>query len=378
MKAPKVFAVVLVAHLLAFSILFVQQGCQTIPPEERVDRTRPVGPGETQPARTDYERAAPRDERREAPVERAAPARPDRPVTAPAEDDEFDRPEFVDEESILSPLPRDAADEPDFEPEPDPIEVPSAAPEDTRTYVVQQGDNVWNIARRENVSMDELLEMNNLTRESVIQPGQELSIPAGSGERSVQRDRAPEREIPEPPEGAETYTVQRGDSLSVIAQRHGTTIAELKSINNLQSDNIRIGQELALPDGESPRPPREDAAPAEPEEPAAEGIRHTVVSGESPGGIANRYGVSVEELMRVNNISDPRRVRVGQELVIPGTEEEDARDESEEEETEPVDEALSVVPDEPEEMEFIEDDEDDGDVPLIDIIPDDDEEVDDE
>src|SRR5690606_34615951 len=42
-------------------------------------------------------------------------------------------------------------------------------------------------------------------------------------------------------------------------------------------------------------------------------------SGETPGAIAKRYGVSVDELMAANNISDPRRMQIGQELLIPGT-----------------------------------------------------------
>lgn len=224
--------------------------------------------------------------------------------------------------------------------------------------------------------MDDLLDANNLTRESVIQPGQELQIPAGA-ERET---RAAGIEVPEPepvdqPEGAETYTVQRGDSLSVIAQRHNTTVSELQSINNLTGDTIRIGQELVLPDGESPRPAPAETAETQPEPAEAQdGIRHTVASGESPGSIANRYGVSVEELMEANNISDPRRMRAGQVLVIPGTEDQAREEEDEDEEAEepePADTALPVVPDEPGEMQFIEDEEEDDDVPFVDIVPED-------
>jgi LysM repeat protein len=42
-----------------------------------------------------------------------------------------------------------------------------------------------------------------------------------------------------------------------------------------------------------------------------------VEAGDSPAKIAQKYGVKVEDLMKVNNITDPRRLRVGQELVIP-------------------------------------------------------------
>ena len=368
MKTPKVFAVVLAVHLLAFSLLFVQQGCQTVSPEERVDRTRP--PSELPLERGDYQ---PRAERETTAAERdpqrwAAPARPD--AAAPGDLEPLE-PAEVPEEEILAPVD-DWSDDWD---EPDPFEEDRwVEADDARTYTVQSGDNLWNIARREGVAMNDLLAVNDLTRESIIRPGQELRIPAGGeGARPERVEAAPVTQV-EVPDGADTYTVQRGDSLSVIAQRFGTTVQDLRAVNNLTGDTIRIGQELVLPEsaGEASTAERDRPDP----EPAA-GVRHTVVSGETPGSIASRYGVSVNELMSANNISDPRRMRVGQVLTIPGVE-----DEAEEPEAEPAEEpapppqpaegALPVTPVEQDDMFFIEDEDDDeDDVPFVPIIPDD-------
>ncbi len=366
MKAPKVFAVVLVAHLLAFSLLFVQQGCQTMSPEERVDRTRPSGPADAQLARAEYQPAAAPERTAQESPQRAAPARPDDSWGDPLTPDDDDLFAPVDDESPLSPLPRD--DEPLDDWEWDWDDIPEEEePVGTGTYIVQSGDNIWNIARRENVSMDELLAINNLTRESIIRPGQELRIPAGTGGRpsAPPATSPPPRQPVEIPEGAESYTVRSGDSLSVIAQRYGTTVSELRSVNNLEGDTIRIGQELVLPDGDSA--PREQPATSAAPDDDVDGLRYTVVSGDTLGAIASRYGVSVSEIMQVNDIRDERTLRIGQTLVIPGVEEEE---DVAEEEPRPVEEALPVVPDEPVEMDFIED-EDDEDVPLIPIIPDD-------
>lgn len=96
-----------------------------------------------------------------------------------------------------------------------------------------------------------------------------------------------------------SYTVKSGDSLSVIAGRFGLTTAELKSLNNLSSNTIQIGQVLSLP-GASPDSDSE----------------HTIRSGETLSGIAIRYSISLASLRAANNLSNDR-ILVGQVLKIP-------------------------------------------------------------
>ncbi|MDD9896402.1 MAG: N-acetylmuramoyl-L-alanine amidase [Gammaproteobacteria bacterium] len=96
-----------------------------------------------------------------------------------------------------------------------------------------------------------------------------------------------------------TYTVKSGDNLSEIAERFGLTVNELKSLNNLNSNTIRIGQELILPGGEMIRI-----------------SEHTIQSGETLSEIAARYSVSLSSLRAANNLSTDR-ILVGQILKIP-------------------------------------------------------------
>ena len=96
-----------------------------------------------------------------------------------------------------------------------------------------------------------------------------------------------------------TYTAKSGDSLSEIAERFGLTVNELKSLNNLSSDTIRIGQVLTLPGGEPIRI-----------------SEHTIRSGETLSEIAARYSVSLSSLRAANNLSSDR-ILVGQILKIP-------------------------------------------------------------
>lgn len=140
---------------------------------------------------------------------------------------------------------------------------------------------------------------------------------------------APSRPVVDDVAPVTTYTVQRGDSLWSIAKKHKITVAELARANNLATGaTLKPGQKLMVPT--KPAAPRDlgtGVAPAEKSEVATtattrpasgEAVRHTVQPGESLGTIARKYQVTVGELAAANNITDPAKIRAGQQLVIPG------------------------------------------------------------
>ncbi len=126
-----------------------------------------------------------------------------------------------------------------------------------------------------------------------------------------------------------TYTVERGDSLWSIAKKHGLSVTELAKLNSIPTSTaLKPGRKLIIP-GKSGAPAKDVVAPsamslpvdktAMPVRPAnGETVKHTVQVGESLGVIARKYQVSVGELAAANNITDPSKVRAGQQLVIPG------------------------------------------------------------
>lgn len=132
---------------------------------------------------------------------------------------------------------------------------------------------------------------------------------------------------------ASTYAVAKGDSLWTIAKKHQITVAELSAANNIRANSpIRLGQKLIipgkLPNGHSGVPDRSSTAavntpaPAPTAAPAprgsAESVKHVIRPGETLGAIARKYQVKVGEIALANNISDPAKIRPGQELIIPG------------------------------------------------------------
>ena len=123
-----------------------------------------------------------------------------------------------------------------------------------------------------------------------------------------------------------TIEVQQGDTLYGLSRRHNVSVAELTEVNGLSNPNLRPGQELYLPAGSEVRsPPQLEALTARAPVSVSSSLKakysgsHTMASGESLYGISRRYGVSAAELQQVNGIDNPRTVRVGTELKVPGS-----------------------------------------------------------
>jgi LysM repeat protein len=121
---------------------------------------------------------------------------------------------------------------------------------------------------------------------------------------------------------AGTYTVQTGDTLYDIAQRFGVSVDELMEANEItDAASLSIGQKLVIPGQEAggapggTATPEAEAATATPAT-TAEGV-YIVQEGDYPSSIAEKFGISPEELMEANGITDPTSLKVGQELKIP-------------------------------------------------------------
>ena len=146
-------------------------------------------------------------------------------------------------------------------------------------YSVVSGDNLFNIANRFNTTVNQIRTLNSLTSDN-LRIGQVLKIP---GEK--------------PNINETTYTVQAGDTLFGIARRFNLTIDELRRINNLTSDSLSIGQVLNLTKETNKE--------------------HTVVAGDTLWSIATRYNTTVDAIMRLNNLTN-NAISVGQVLQVKG------------------------------------------------------------
>lgn len=295
MKTPTVIITVIGVHIVAVGAFIFAQGCGTTRPERGQPPQVVMPPVPPPPPRT------------------VVPPPPPRPPRA-----------------IVSEQPAEGAS----------------------TYVVARGDTLSQISSRFGVNQSEVMRLNNITNPNLIRVGQKLLLPG-----KIDVDAAPARPVSrvEVPAGASTYTVVSGDSLSVIAQRHGTTTAALREANNLTGDMIRVGQLLIIPGTETrtpspapaspsvprvaeprqpvtlPRPeatdlmdipapppprPTPTAQVAPPSAPAGRVQEYTATANDDVYSVAMQWGVSVADLKDANNLTGTD-LTPGQVLKIP-------------------------------------------------------------
>ena len=106
------------------------------------------------------------------------------------------------------------------------------SPTSNGTYTVKSGDTLWSIANANDMTVAQLKQKNDLSNDTIY-VGQTLNVSSTKSASATSTASA-------------TYTVKSGDSLWQIASANGTTVNQLKALNNLSSDLIYAGQQLKL------------------------------------------------------------------------------------------------------------------------------------
>jgi LysM repeat protein len=156
------------------------------------------------------------------------------------------------------------------------------------TYVVQPGDNLFRIALRFGVTVEAIQQANGIANPNLIFVGQVLQIPGGTGPVPTAAPGAPTA-APAPGGTVGTYVVQAGDTLGRIAARFGTTVAAIAQANNIVNVNlIYVGQVLRI-----------SGAPVSPPgAPTAAGPAPQPLAGFELGGQVTNLGSGTQAVMQ--------------------------------------------------------------------------------
>lgn len=146
--------------------------------------------------------------------------------------------------------------------------------------------------------------------------GRPTLIPSGRGDDDDQPQ--PASTATEIPEEC-IHTVRSGDTVFKIALARNTTVAAIQAVNpSLNPDLISLGQRIIIPNcNVTPTPTLSAGATQTTPTGNINETVHIVRSGDTLGRIARQYGVSLTILVERNNIPDPNRLSIGQEIIVP-------------------------------------------------------------
>jgi LysM repeat protein len=187
------------------------------------------------------------------------------------------------------------------------VQAPAPAP--ASTYTVVKGDTLSAIARRNNISLTDLRQWNNLSGDLIL-PGQQLKVANGTSTQPAVQPQAVAASG-----STSNYVIQSGDTLSKIAKQFGTNVSTIQQLNGLSSDRIYAGQSLKV-SGSAPAPTTA-AAPAPTPTVQAKNSTYTVQSGDTLSKIARQFSTSVDTLMQLNGLSSTV-IYVGHTLAVSG------------------------------------------------------------
>ena len=185
---------------------------------------------------------------------------------------------------------------------------------DRSVHIVKSGESLGSIANKYRISVNQLKTWNKL-KNTTIYPGQKLIVyssgaPMAQAGNSQPVERSTEQKI---------HTVKSGENLSVIANKYKCTVTELKEWNNLKSTNLSVGQKLKVyPPATQTQTKTQTQTQTQTQTTTSGGyVIYTVKSGDNLWDIAKKFdGVSVEQIRTLNNLSSNAVLKVGQQLKI--------------------------------------------------------------
>lgn len=178
----------------------------------------------------------------------------------------------------------------------------------TSTHTVQSGESLTSVARKYNMSVQDLAALNGLSVTDGILINQKLKVSGTPVKSSGSTSSSSGNTSSSNSANTGTYKVQSGDTLTAIAKKLGVSNADIAALNSFNANSPLIaGQTIKVP-----------ATNAQVERKLNnQSVKYTVQSGDSLTSVANKYGISVDELATANNLSRTAGLIRGRTITIP-------------------------------------------------------------
>lgn len=185
---------------------------------------------------------------------------------------------------------------------------------DRSVHIVKSGESLGSIAKKYRISVNQLKTWNKL-KSTTIYPGQKLIVYSSGAPMAQAGNATPVTRSTE----QKTHTVKSGENLGLIAKKYKCTVTELKEWNNLKSTTLKVGQKLKV------YPPAEEKSSKTTSAPATTTsggyVIYTVKSGDNLWDIAKKFdGVSADQILNLNKLDKNAVLKIGQKLKIKKTE----------------------------------------------------------
>lgn len=240
------------------------------------------------------------------------------------------------------------ATKPESKSEPKKAEPPKADKKSTHTIV--RGDTLSKLAKQYGINVEALAAYNNMGKNDNLALGRVIKIPDANvklneiaKKTETKTENRPEQKTETKPEPkpinnikvGENHTVQSGDTLGHLARQYGVSVEDIVKLNGMNNaDSLSAGAVIKIPAGGVKRPvvtpTKVEAKPVQKSEPKTEtkaetkpapkpaaGNSHTVQSGDTLGHLARTYGVSVEEIAKLNGMNNADSLSAGAVIKIP-------------------------------------------------------------
>ena len=198
-------------------------------------------------------------------------------------------------------------------------------PQKVRTYIVQSGDDVAAVARKFGISQDSVRAWNSLDVAAVVKAGDTLVVSKPEPTPQVENESVknqPSKNRPKLAKG-EKYAVREGDTYAAIAKTFDIPVVMLMQANQGFNKRLMVGDSLVIPEyvrkkGEKKQAKSESSKPAA-KKPSNEKVSvYIVQQGDNLSSISRKFGTSVAKLQELNNMGSNTNLSVGQKLKVAG------------------------------------------------------------